>query len=118
VKKGYHLVYCDVGGLLGNPEAVERWNAYYKFLVEEHGFGKKPVLEGMSRGGMIIHAVGDKDETVPVSENTAVAEKRYQEMGGTFEVIHKKDTGHHPHSLEDPAPIVDFIEKYVEKTQP
>ena len=23
--KGYHVVYCEVGGLYGAPEAVERW---------------------------------------------------------------------------------------------
>jgi len=35
-------------------------------------------------------------------------------MGGIFEVIHKKECGHHPHSLEDPSPIVSFMEKHVE----
>jgi len=185
LEKGYHVVYCDVGGLLGNPTAVKRWNTYYKWLTEEHGFAKKAVLEGMSRGGMIIynwaianpdkviaiygdapvmdlrswpgagnkktlsaytfknaeeataykgypvdnlkpladagipiiHVVGDADRTVPVARNTAVAEKRYKELGGTIEVIHKKTCRHHPHSLKDPKPIVDFIEKHVEKKQ-
>lgn len=179
LEKGYHIVYCDVGGLLGNPTAVERWNKYHQWLTEEHGFAKKAVLEGMSRGGLIIynwaianpdkvaaiygdapvmdlrswpgagnkgtlrtykfkdaeeskaykgypvdnlkplakagvpiiHVVGDTDKVVPVSENTAVAEKRYKKLGGTIEVIHKKDTGHHPHSLKDPAPLVAFIEQ-------
>ena len=50
---------------------------------------------------------------MPVAENTAIAEKRYKEMGGVFEVIHKQ-VGHHPHSLEDPTPIVEFMEKHVE----
>jgi pimeloyl-ACP methyl ester carboxylesterase len=181
--KGYHVVYCDVIDLLGNAEAVERWNRFYKFLTEQHGFNAKPVLEGMSRGGMIvynwaianpdkvaaiygdapvmdlrswpgagsnmtrraykfrdadqaraytgypidnlaplakagvpiIHVVGDLDQTVPVAENTAIAEKRYKAMGGTIEVIHKQDCDHHPHSLKDPTPIVRFIEKHVER---
>ncbi|MBT8038303.1 MAG: alpha/beta hydrolase [Verrucomicrobiae bacterium] len=178
LEEGYHVVYCDVIGLLGNPKAVRRWNAYYQLLVEKYGFAKKPVLEGMSRGGMIvynwaianpdkvaaiygdapvmhvgswpgfgsrllersygfksqeelaawkgnpidnlkpladakipiIHVVGDRDKVVPVSENTAIAQKRYQEMGGVFEVIHKKDAGHQ-HGLKDPTPIVEFIRK-------
>ena len=25
LNKGYHLVYCDVGGLYGAPKAVKRW---------------------------------------------------------------------------------------------
>ena len=180
LKMGYHLVYCEVGGLFGSDKAVERWDAFYKYLREEHGFAEKVVLEGMSRGGLIIynwgsanpervaviygdapvmdfkswpgpanrgilnaygfknaeeakaykrnpvdnlkpladagvpiiHVVGDADTVVPVSENTAIAEKRYKEMGGVFKVIHKEKVGHHPHSLKDPAPLVDFVRKH------
>lgn len=57
----------------------------------------------------IIHVVGDADEVVPVAENTTIAEHRYRALGGTFEVIHKPGIGHHPHSLKDPTPIVDFV---------
>jgi pimeloyl-ACP methyl ester carboxylesterase len=183
LNKGYHLVYCDVGNLYGSPKAVKRWDEFYKYLREDHGFAEKVVLEGMSRGGLIIynwgianpekvaviygdapvmdfkswpghanggilkayefknadeakaykgnpvdnlsplakagvpiiHVVGDVDKVVPVSENTGVAEKRYKEMGGVFEVIHKEKTGHHPHSLKDPTPLVDFVLKYTSK---
>ena len=55
LKHGWHVVYCDVGNLFGNPEAVARWDAFYKFLVQEHGFARKAALEGMSRGGLIIY---------------------------------------------------------------
>lgn len=180
LRKGYHVVYCDIGGLYGSPKAVERWNAFYRQLVEKHGFAKKAVLEGMSRGGLIIynwaaanpdkvaaiygdapvldfkswpkhtnpgilkaygfksaaeakayrgnpvdnlqplakagipiiHVVGDKDEVVPIAENTTLAERRYKKLGGVFKVIHKPDTGHHPHSLKDPTPIVEFVLEY------
>jgi predicted esterase len=71
-------------------------------------------LEPLAKAGIpIIHVVGDLDKLVPVAENTAIAEKRYKEMGGVFVVIHKQ-VGHHPHSLEDPTPIVEFMEKHVE----
>ena len=53
--KGFHLAYCDVGSMFGNPTAVKHWDAFYKFLVEEHEFSPKPILEGMSRGGLIIY---------------------------------------------------------------
>ena len=53
--KGFHLVYCDVAEMFGNAEAIRHWNAFYKFLVEEHGFAKKAALEGMSRGGLYIY---------------------------------------------------------------
>jgi pimeloyl-ACP methyl ester carboxylesterase len=55
LRKGYHVVYCEVGGLYGAPKAVKRWDEFYKTLVEKHGFSKKPILEGMSRGGLIIY---------------------------------------------------------------
>ena len=182
---GYHVVFCNVRNLFGNHEAIERGNRFYDYLVTQHEFSKKAILEGMSRGGLfiynwaaanpgkvaaiygdapvldfkswpggkgigqgsasawktclmayglteetaqdftgnpidnlqalakagisIIHVVGAADIVVPVAENTTIAEKRYQKLGGVFEVIQKEGVGHHPHSLKDPAPIVSFI---------
>ena len=57
----------------------------------------------------IISVVGDADTAVPLPENTAILEKRYKEMGGKIEVIVKPGVDHHPHSLKDPKPIVDFL---------
>ncbi len=54
LERGFHVAYVNVGGLFGAPKAVERWNRFYKLLTEEYGFSKKPVLEGMSRGGLIV----------------------------------------------------------------
>ena len=52
LKKGYHLVYCNVGGLYGSPKAVDCRNAFYKTLHENHGFAKKVVLDSMNCGCM------------------------------------------------------------------
>ena len=57
----------------------------------------------------ILNVVGDADIVVPVAENTAVLEKRYAALNGPIEVIHKAGVGHHPHSLKEPKPIVDFV---------
>jgi len=192
LERGYHVVYCHVGNLFGNAAAVKRWDAFYDYLRFEHLFADRVVLEGMSRGGLIvynwaavnpekvaaiyadapvmdfkswpggkgsgkgaagawrvclkaygfseaealaypgnpldhlaplakagipiIHVVGDTDDIVPVVENTAIAQARYKELGGVFEVIHKPDVGHHPHSLKDPQPIVDFVLKHTSAT--
>lgn len=59
----------------------------------------------------IISVCGDADKVVPYLENTALLEKRYKELGGKIEVIVKPGVDHHPHSLKDPAPIVDFLLK-------
>jgi hypothetical protein len=59
----------------------------------------------------LIHVVGDTDDVVPVKENTALIEQRYKELGGEMKVIHKPGVGHHPHGVDDPAEIVEFILK-------
>ncbi len=56
-----------------------------------------------------IHVVGEADDVVPVAENTDIVEQRYRALGGSIQVIRKSGIGHHPHSLKDPTPIVQFI---------
>jgi pimeloyl-ACP methyl ester carboxylesterase len=185
---GFHLVYCDVANLFGSPQAVGHWNAFYKYLTEEHGLARRAALEGMSRGGLIVynwaaanpdkvaciyadapvcdikswpggkgrgkgsaaawqaclqayqlteeqvprftgnptdnlqplakagvpllHIVGAADQVVPVDENTAILAERYRQLGGSIRVISKPGVGHHPHSLKDPKPIVQFITRH------
>ena len=55
LNRGWHVAYCDVGNLFGSPKSVRRWDAFYKHVTAKHGFGKRPALEGMSRGGLIIY---------------------------------------------------------------
>ncbi|MBC8353303.1 MAG: prolyl oligopeptidase family serine peptidase [Planctomycetes bacterium] len=57
----------------------------------------------------VIHVCGDADESVPFEEHTAEFARRYEKLGGNIKVIVKKGGKHHPHSLKDPAPIVEFI---------
>lgn len=65
----------------------------------------------------IIHVVGDADEVVPMAENTGLLESRYKALRGVIEVIHKPGGLHHPHGLDDPTPIVKFVEKHARDTQ-
>ncbi len=70
----------------------------------------------IARGGYpILHVVGDADEVVPVEENTALFEREIKKAGGEINVFHKAGIGHHPHSLQNPKPIVDFILKAYSK---
>ena len=57
----------------------------------------------------VLHVCGTSDTVVPMTENSDVVEKRYKKLGGKITVIRKPGVDHHPHSLEDPKPIVDFI---------
>lgn len=65
----------------------------------------------------LIHVVGDADLVVPPEENTAVIERRYRELGGKITVLHKPGCDHHPHGLDDPQPVVDFIMAQTTKPQ-
>jgi alpha-beta hydrolase superfamily lysophospholipase len=67
-------------------------------------------IEPVVRAGIPIFGVsGDADEAVPYAENLAVLVEKYRAAGGRIEVIVKPGGKHHPHSLPDPAPIVDFL---------
>jgi pimeloyl-ACP methyl ester carboxylesterase/lysophospholipase L1-like esterase len=64
----------------------------------------------------IISVCGDADDVVPMAENTLVVKERYEKLGGEIQVITKPGVGHHPHSLSEPKPIVDFILRYSPST--
>jgi len=59
----------------------------------------------------VIMLRGDEDDVAIYEENGKVLEDYYKENGGNLKVILKKGCGHHPHGLEDPTPIIEFIEK-------
>ena len=185
LRAGFHLVYVDVAGLYGNDEAVHLWDQFYKYLRKKYKLNRKAVLEGMSRGGLIVynwaskntkkvaciyadapvcdikswpgglyngkgspadwkaclqvyhldslsvqkfkdiplnnavkvarahipvlHVCGLADEVVPYAENTKILAKNFRDAGGNIQLILKEGVGHHPHSLKDPKPIVDFV---------
>ncbi len=60
----------------------------------------------------VIMVYGDIDDVVPYAENGAFLEKKYKEQGAILEVYGKQGCNHHPHGLEDPTPIINFVEKY------
>ncbi|MDB2673672.1 GDSL-type esterase/lipase family protein [Akkermansiaceae bacterium] len=52
--RGYHLAFVDVGNLYGNKTAMARGEELHKFLTTKFQLSEKPILEGMSRGGLFI----------------------------------------------------------------
>jgi hypothetical protein len=184
--KGFHLGFMSVGNTFGCPSAMAHFDRFYEALTGSYGLAAKPVLEGLSRGGLyvyawgaahpeqvlciladnavcdfkswpggkgkspgspsdwakliadygfaseqealaytknpidnlaslaehkvpLLHLCGDADEAVPYPENTVILAERYRKLGGPITVIVKPGLGHHPHGLEDPTPVVDFI---------
>lgn len=59
----------------------------------------------------VVLVCGDADELVPFSENGRIFDRKFRALGGKIKTIVKPGCGHHPHSLENPAEIVNFIER-------
>lgn len=57
----------------------------------------------------ILLVAGDADEVVPFEENGKLLYADYTYRHGNIKLIVKPGAGHHPHSLEDPQEIVDFL---------
>jgi pimeloyl-ACP methyl ester carboxylesterase len=98
----------------GSPGDWASLMKLYEFPTEEDALAYLgnpiDVLSTLAEAGIpLIHVVGDADDVVPVAENTAIIEQRYRALQGIVEVIHKPGVGHHPHGLDDPAPVVKFI---------
>ncbi|MDR2169013.1 MAG: hypothetical protein LBP59_02620 [Planctomycetaceae bacterium] len=97
VLKLYNLTESEALKFDGNPVDLQA----LKPLAEQ----KVPILS----------VCGDSDDVVPYKENTAILEERYKKMSAPIEVILKPGIAHHPHSLKDPTPIVEFILKNTKK---
>lgn len=191
LEKGWTIAHVDMTNLYGGPEAMRIMDAFYAEMTGTHGMSTKPVLKGISRGGLfafnyaakhpdrvaavygdnpvcdftswpagkgtgkgaprdwerfikvydfkdepeaiastaspihnleplakakipILIVAGDRDRTVPFTENGGVVEQRYKALGGTVQVILKPGVDHHPHGLKDPTPIVEFMLKHAD----
>lgn len=102
------------GASEGSAEDIPLLLSAYGFENEKAAlkWRKNPVnhAKKIAKAGIpCLHVVGDVDKVVPVSENTAVFEKEMERLGAPITVIHKPGVDHHPHSLNNPAPIVRFI---------
>lgn len=109
----------DIRSWPGKKPASKEWReclAVYGLTAETAaGFKGGPLdnIAVVAKAGVpILSICGGADSTVPMAENTSVLEKRYRELGGTIEVIVKEGGEHHPHSLKDPTPIVEFLMKH------
>jgi lysophospholipase L1-like esterase/pimeloyl-ACP methyl ester carboxylesterase len=109
------------GGKGKSKGNMEEWRKFmqsygYNSEVDVLKFTNNPInnVANIVKGGYpILHVVGSVDVVVPVDENTALFEQEVKRLGGDITVIYKRNVGHHPHSLTNPQPIVDFILKAV-----
>lgn len=113
------------GGKGKSAGSDEDWAVFKKdfdLKTEEQAlaFNGNPLdlTEQIAHGGFpLLHVVGEEDDVVPVDENTRPFEQKILALGGNIHVIHKQGIGHHPHSLPNPQPIVDFVLSAVSSVQ-
>ena len=87
---------------------LKQWN-----IKSSDGFKGNPIdnYENLAKSGVpVLLVAGDSDKTVPYQDNGAIYAKRFFDSGGNIRTIIKKGCDHHPHGLENPSEIVEFIE--------
>jgi hypothetical protein len=52
---GMYVAYISVGNTFGCPDAMKHFDAFYAAMTGTYGLGKKPALEGLSRGGLYAY---------------------------------------------------------------
>ncbi len=133
--RGFHIV---VPPLTAQSGAVRtQWNAAYRLMIE-HGFAKKPVMEGTgtAAGEAYAWAIENPDnmsKTSPLenltplakagvpllhvcdesdpwfNEQTKVVEQRYKELGGQITVVINENDRRSALPIADQTRVVDFI---------
>lgn len=115
---------CDIKTALGGPGYGKGNPTAWADLKKAYGFKDdaaalayrgNPVdtLAPLAKAKVaIIHVIGDADDIVQAEKNSDLIEVRYRELKGEIQVIHKPGVGHHPHGLDDPQPVVEFIVKH------
>ena len=97
----------------GSPADWERLKKVYAFNDEEAANSKlNPIhqLDRLANANIpLLHVCGASDDVVPIEENSLLVRQRYQALGGSMTLITKPHCNHHPHSLQDPTRIVNFI---------
>lgn len=140
VRRGFHIAFIT-------PDPGKQWDAWYSYLTEKHGLGRRSAFIGMSKGGVneydfasvnpeqvsciyadnpairpeafarlgefashdipLLNICGSEDFLL--QRHTLLIESRYHDLGGRITVMIKDGMAHHPHSLQNPKIIADWI---------
>lgn len=106
------------GGYASNPRWEPEWEGCKRWygLTEETApaFDDSPLnkAELLCKAGIpILLVAGLADQSIAFSENGQRLIDLYTRLGGTIHTVLKPDCDHHPHSLDDPTELVDFIDR-------
>lgn len=115
-----NLLSCPMGlgdgnydeGMFGEVCAAYGVNRTAMLSFRQHPIDRiGPLIENRIP---VVMVAGDSDDVVPYHENGALLEAEYRRQGIRMEVHMKPGCGHHPHGLEDPSSIVDFMLSHAE----
>jgi sialidase-1 len=56
LKRGFYIAYINVDDQYGNPQAMQVWDKFYKYLTETVSLARQVSLEGVSRGALYTMA--------------------------------------------------------------
>ncbi len=94
------------------PEFLEEWGVREEEVGEDFRGNALQLLPAIAAAHIpIVSVCGAADRTVVFDRNMQPVEEAYRALRGVVEVIVKPGCDHHPHSLLDPTPVVDFIKQ-------
>lgn len=112
------------GGLGTGPGSAADWERckkVYGFKNDEEAKKYKDTaiskLEKIRKDPRVLFLVGDADKVVPPSENALKANAAHDYIYKPHLIL-KQGKGHHPHSLPNPQPMIDFCTGYNPATHP
>jgi len=111
-----NLLSCPAGIGNGSKNAFDEFNkATGLTLSDLINYRKHPqdyIPNLIQNKTPVFMVAGDSDKIVPYNENGKHLEEAYKQNNLEISVVIKKGCDHHPHSLEDNTPIIEFAEKY------
>ena len=78
--------------------------------LKNHPLSPVNHYSAMAKAGIpVLMILGLDDNVVNHKNNGSLLAERYKAAGGRIQVIGRPSWGHHPHGLDEPVPIVNFI---------
>lgn len=97
---------------------------FWEEMVKTYGFTRSSIIcfrkspidnmEPLIKNNIPIFLLyGDADDVVIYEENGKILEDYYKENSGDICVVRVPGRGHHPHSMSDPTPIIEYVEAHL-----
>lgn len=103
IRRGWAVAFIQMENRASTPAHLELRNAFYQMLVQEHGFSPKPIVFGMSYGGLasLRWANANPDKICGIYVDAPVANFRNwsKRTASTFWPIALKEYGYSEEEL-------------------